>query len=661
MRRFPIGVSLSVALWCAWAGAGSNRWTTTGPYGGSVMALAADPITPGTVYASNVGVGVFKTCDGGATWLLSAAGMPADYFGGPLAVDPVTPSTIYAGAGRCCSGPDVFKSTDGGSTWLAAGAGLPNGPVESIAVDGLSPDTVYAAYFDGGVFKSTDAGATWRAANVGLPPSSGAVEALALDPRSPGTLYAAHEQPGPPGVLWNGISRTTNAAASWTIVAENVCAEVIDSLVVDPSSPGVLFFSAGDEIHRSEDGGVTWSVVFRAPAGAAVRALTVQRGAPATVWAATSAGPWCSRDGGTSWTGVAAGLGVPSSTAVAVDAAAPAAVYLGTAGGGVFVTRDGARWAAASTGMTGMGAGALAAAHRTPNVFAGAGGVAFVSADGGATWTPEAAGLGELGVASLAVDPSAPGTVWAGTTGGIFRSNDGAASWNAVWPSLDTAERLVVDASDPRRVYAVMRHSGGSGVFYSYVVRTDDGGETWRSSPPSSFQGPSDVALDPASPTTLFVAAAEVFLKSNDAGASWTTVDSFTFPELASRVAVAAEPAAAVYVGTSTGVVKSVDGGVTWAPAGRGLGCGNVRALAVDPSSPAVVYAGTLECGVFRTANGGGVWEAVNAGLPDAPVFALAVNPNQTDTVFAATGAGVYSIRLAPGHAVRRHLHAAAN
>ena len=344
-----------------------------------------------------------------------------------------------------------------------------------------------------------------------------------------------------------------------------------------------------------------------------------------------------------------------------MDAATPATVYLGTAGGGVFVTRDGARWVAASTGMTGWGPRRSRSAGGHPTVFTSAAGAVFAIADGGATWVAADVGLGEPGVATLAVDPSTPGTVWAGTTAAIFRSTDGAANWNVVWPNLDTAARLVVDASDPRRVYAVMQHSAAFGTFYSYLVRTDDGGETWRSSPRSASEAPLDVALDPASPTTLFVTAGNTVVKSSDAGETWTTVYSFTYLDLPSCVTVAPEPAAAVYVGTSTGVLKSVDGGLTWAPASEGLGCGDVRALAVDPSSPSVVYAGTLECGVFRTTNGGGVWEAVNAGLPNAVVLALAVDPNQTDTVFAATGAGLYSIRFSPAHTIRRHLHAAGN
>ena len=73
-----------------------------------------------------------------------------------LAVDPLTPTTLYAGA----SFGGVYKSTDSGGTWILVKGGV---NAHSLAVDPQTPSTIYAGTWNG-LFKSVDAGATWQAA-----------------------------------------------------------------------------------------------------------------------------------------------------------------------------------------------------------------------------------------------------------------------------------------------------------------------------------------------------------------------------------------------------------------------------------------------------------------------------------------------------------------
>src|SRR5437867_11422272 len=71
-----------------------------------------------------------------------------------LAIDPLTPTTLYAWT----NGGGLFKSTDGGANWSATG--LTNISGRALAIDPITPTTLYAGA-DGGVFKSTDGGARW--------------------------------------------------------------------------------------------------------------------------------------------------------------------------------------------------------------------------------------------------------------------------------------------------------------------------------------------------------------------------------------------------------------------------------------------------------------------------------------------------------------------
>ena len=156
---------------------GQGVWTTNGPYGGEITALAIDPANPATLYAGANGGGVFKSADGGANWAAVSMGLTGVYVFA-LAIDPADPATLYAGADA-----GVFKSTDSGASWTVANLGLTIPDVSTVAIDPMTPATLYAGTSGGGVFKSTDSGASWTAANTGL--TNLAVNSLAIDPRLP--------------------------------------------------------------------------------------------------------------------------------------------------------------------------------------------------------------------------------------------------------------------------------------------------------------------------------------------------------------------------------------------------------------------------------------------------------------------------------------------
>ncbi len=114
-----------------------------------------------------------------------------------LAIDPVTPTTLYAGTG----GGGVYKSTNGGNNWSVMNTGLlnnglPEREAVAFAIDPASPSTLYvgtgtegigsASSFRGGVFKSTNGGTSWSATNF----TDTLVNALAIDPVAPSTIYA---------------------------------------------------------------------------------------------------------------------------------------------------------------------------------------------------------------------------------------------------------------------------------------------------------------------------------------------------------------------------------------------------------------------------------------------------------------------------------------
>ena len=96
--------------------AGTNVWTSNGPEGGNINALAIDPTTPTTLYAGTDGGGVFKSTNGGGNWGAVNTGLTATYVSA-LAIDPETPTTLYAGTrAAACSRARTAAGTGARST-----------------------------------------------------------------------------------------------------------------------------------------------------------------------------------------------------------------------------------------------------------------------------------------------------------------------------------------------------------------------------------------------------------------------------------------------------------------------------------------------------------------------------------------------------------------
>ena len=133
--------------------------------------------------------------------------------------------------------------------------------------------------------------------------------------------------------------------------------------------------------------------------------------------------------------------------------------------------------------------------------------------------------------------------------------------------------------------------------------------------------------------------------KSTNGGGSWSQVSNAASVSL---VVIDPSNPDTLYVGIVPspsalfGIYKSTDGGISWSPANNGLIARNFFALAIDPSNPAMLYAGT-NTGVFKSTNGGGSWSPLNSGLPTTSVMTLVIDPTHPATLYAGTeGAGVF-------------------
>jgi len=95
-----------------------------------------------------------------------------------------------------------------------------------------------------------------------------------------------------------------------------------------------------------------------------------------------------------------------------------------------------------------------------------------------------------------------------------------------------------------------------------------------------------------------------------------------------------------IYAGTSTGILKTANSGLLWSAQNSGLTTLNVTTLAMDPTNPLILYAGTNVGGIFKTVNGGSSWSAVNVGLSNLKILSIAIHPITPAIIYAGTNSG---------------------
>ena len=163
---------------------------------GLVSAIAINPFNPNVIYIGTAGGGVWRTSDAGVNWipifdrqLSLGVGEP-----GALAIDPNNTDTIYVGtSSRITRQPQagLFKSTDGGASWVQLGSGYPPGntgnasqflsqSINVIIVDPANSNIFYLGS-SSRLFRSVDGGLNWTAGVNG----NGDARSLVLDATSP--------------------------------------------------------------------------------------------------------------------------------------------------------------------------------------------------------------------------------------------------------------------------------------------------------------------------------------------------------------------------------------------------------------------------------------------------------------------------------------------
>ncbi len=636
----------------------TGEWYPAGPYniGGRITALDYDPVN-NFLYAAAAAGGVFKSTDGGTSWMPKTDFFPSLSVGA-LKIDRQHPNIIYCGTGEANISTDSYagfgmlKSTDFGESWFVSGL-EDSRHIAEIEIHPLNSSLIYTAVSGGlyskgenrGIYKSVDAGASWDKV-LFINDSTSAVD-VAVDPQDTNRIYAAvWERLRSPryrkaaGVS-SGIYLSTDAGNNWTRVsgglppADPVIGRI--SIAVAPSDPNyvyALYKSANIPngntndfyaFYRSTNKGTNWTQMpdgplpgFASDFGWYFGLIEVDPNNPNMVYVG-AIDIYKTTNGGTSWTNITDAYGGsfdqqhPDMHALWIDPANPNHLINGN-DGGMFKT----------TSVT--------------------------------TWTK----MYDLPVSQFyasTIDYQNPERKYGGTQdNGTMRTPDGG---------IDTWEYILggdgfhtqVDYINPNVIYAEYQNGGISkstdgGSSFDYAGNGIDFARTNWSTP---------YILDPADHNTLYLGTYKLFRTTNAAD-NWTAVSGdLTRGQngiLGTITCISAAvsnnpPDRIIYVGTNDAKLSvTTNSGNNWTDVTGTLPDRYITDVLIDTTNPAVAYV-TLSGynrdqgnpHIFRTTNYGAEWNDISSNLPDVPLNSVIIDYNYDSVLYAGSDAGVFYTR----------------
>ena len=316
-----------------------------------------------------------------------------------------------------------------------------------------------------------------------------------------------------------------------------------------------------------------------------------------------------------------------------------------------------------------------------PNVFyigVNNGGV-WKTTDFGRTWNPIFDDQSTGSIGDVAVAPSDPNILYAGSGeglqrpdlsvgNGMYRSNDAGKTWK--WLGLKEVQQiggLAVHPTDPNIVFvAALGHPYGPNEERG-VYRSSDGGKTWsKSLYIDENTGAIQVSFDPNDPNTLYAdmwagrqgpwengawnGENSGLFKSTDGGKSWKKLTNGlpTTAQGLGRIGFCIAPSnskriyATVDAGKEGGIYRSDDAGENWKLIqadnrfwGRGSDFAEIKA---DPKNENIVY--TANVVTWRSEDGGYNWTAFRGAPGGDDYHRIWINPNNSGIILIASDQG---------------------
>lgn len=600
----------------------SGQWTSMGPstspggYAGlgRLNCIGFHPTNNDTIYVGAASGGIWKTIDGGTTWIPQGDDLAAIGISDIIVLSTTGNDEVYIATGdRDASDTysvGVLKSTDGGSTWASTGLTFTAGQkrlINRLLID-PSNNTILYASTSVGVYKSTDSGANWSII------SSNVYIDMEFQPGSSTTIYGSTKQ--------GDIYRSTDSGSTWsnslstsgkrTELAVSANDATVVYALIAASNSGLF------GIYKSTDSGASFSSVYS--------------GSNLLGWNCTAGG-----SGGQGWYDLC----------IASDPNNVNIVFLG--GVNTWKSIDGGttwninnHWSS-TCGGTAVNVHAdkhnLTFRNGSSTLFECNDGGLYRTTDGGSNWTYLSDGMIISQMYRLGVAQTTTTDVITG-----LQDNGTKAMLSSVWDDVIGGDGMecLIDYSNENTQY-------GS-LYYGSIYRTTN---HWSSSTNISGGISGNAAWvtpyvqDPNNSNTLFVGYQAVWRSINQGG-SWTQISSWSGSTLRS-LAIAPSNSSYIYAATTGTIYGTSNAGSSWTNITGTLptGLSNITYISVKDDDPNTLWVSMGEFNnnnVFESTDGGTNWTDISSGLPTLPTNCVIQNKQNTAQVelYAATDVGVY-------------------
>jgi photosystem II stability/assembly factor-like uncharacterized protein len=612
-----------------------------------------------------------------------------------FATDKKDPNVIYAGM----KNSGVYKTVDGGLSWLSAHDGLVNMQVESLLIDSQNPLILYAGTL-GGIFKTEDGGENWSRVGEGI--------YLLMDYQDNSHLYARNEN-----AIYETTDQGNNWTTAYTLKNKD-CPDGISSWAIHPTDGDMLFIGGGETcagVYQSSDSGHAWSLLGLEdkpnlnPLAVGLDEqgiFSIYANLASSVWA--EVGIYISHDGGGTWSQSQL-VGEGNCDILTSDPDNPATIYC--AGSWLYIThKKGDPWSfLPDTQHNVYTAVHIDHPNDTDRIMTGKTNLnnrnasdadvgIFISTDSGSSWTERTNGIGSAR-SELKIDPTNIDRIYLATNyyqraiqSGctLYSSMDSGKSWSPIktanWcgPSFDSTNTFYLmeggslqESRDGGEnwLWDGVPHGGGWGGSYpdpiqfanrlpsesqsisanpymdNLIYAVDNEiyyltGDGWQLSEGS--EGLWDGRLFYTDQSEMIFAIGRYHQKySTNNGVTWQACgEDVTTAQSDSRLALDLQGNKLYLATPGQGVLVSTDKCGSWQASNNGLGNLFVNTVAMDPNNSDTVYAGT-DGGAYVSFDGGANWGQINDGLTGSDiVYSIAVDSESN--VYAATPYGVFKL-----------------
>ena len=574
---------------------------------------------------------------------------------------------------------------------------------------GFHPDdanTYWAGSPSGGFWVTYDDGATWTCLTDHLE-SLGATDVV-VDKNfvTSKTLYIATGDRDSYDNLSIGVMKSTDGGMSWNttgLAFELNEFNVVNRILQDYTNPQVLYAATNKGVFKTSNGGDTWDEALTETEFIDMELHPVN---PQILYGSTDMGVvHVSTDGGYTWKSKLLEAG-GRRTELAVTPADPLRLYAITTSGGLegvfrsddegntfYETLDGETLNIMHWNPNGIGEGgqgwydlAIAVSHDDPDMLVAGGINTWLSGDGGYTWKI-INGLGGTGLGdAVHVDKHflsfRGGEIWEGNDGGIYVSRDTGFSWidKTHGMAISQMYRLGLSKTEPLEIltglqdngtkylsgHAWSHVNGGDGTEgvidhtnadiqysssqYGSLFRTYDRWKTARFVRPQEAGQGNWVApyvMDPVDPKIIYIGYNELW-KSTDQCSTWTQISEVSATGKIKAIAIAPSDPNVIYFAQGYRMWKTITGEGPFEKFNVTdiTNTNQITYLSVkhdDPNTVWVSIGGFWEPGVYVIRDGGASYENISEGLPPIPVYCVIQN-RQYDGIqlFAGTELGVY-------------------